>query len=168
MNGTRVRRLSRRLLAVPEEPEAVESGESDYCAGLSLNVDFFWNQRTDVSFLTMRGKDGLINSLAGAVQAGHMKIFDKRLTSYGNDPEFGFTYLIVLGQSHLIIHTWPEKYMMNLDVFTCGTEGDPKAIVEYLKTKLRPEHVQINQAQRGVRKHMHDASEFTDTPAQIN
>ena len=167
MTYTRVNRLARRLLAAPE-PEVAELGEQDYCSGLSLNVDFFWNQQTDVSFLTMRGKNGLISNLEGAVQAGHMKVFDKRLTPYGSNPEFGFTYLIVLGQSHIVIHTWPEKYFMNLDVFTCGNEGDPKAIVDYLKTRLRPEHVQINQAQRGVRKHMHDASEFTDTPAQIN
>lgn len=142
--------------------------DGEYCSGLSLNTDFFWNSSTDVSFLTMGGKEGLLKHLMDAVKAGRMKVFDKRLTSYGNNPKFGFTYLVVLGQSHIVIHTWPEKYFMNIDVFTCGSEGDPKAIIQYLKNVLKPEHVQINQAERGVRKDVKSASEKPDNPSEIN
>lgn len=142
--------------------------EGEYCSGVSINADFFWNQESDVSFLTIGGKNNLINSVLQAVQSGKMQVFDKRLTAYGNDPSFGFTYLVVLGQSHILIHTWPERHFMNLDVFTCGNEGDPNLILNYLRTKLNPEQVQMNQAQRGVRKDIKSATEPPDSPAQIN
>jgi S-adenosylmethionine/arginine decarboxylase-like enzyme len=141
--------------------------EADYCQGLSLNCDFWWNKGTDVSFLTMGGKDFLTKTLEEATKAGKMVVFDKRLTSYGADPNFGFSYLIVLGQSHVMLHTWPEKYMLNIDVFTCGSEGDPQAILDYVKKATNPAHVQMNQAQRGVRKDIENANEKPDSPKDL-
>lgn len=32
----------------------------------------------------------------------------------------GITYLVVLAQSHLAAHTWPEHRFMTVDFFTCG------------------------------------------------
>lgn len=146
--------------------------EGDYCEGVSLNVDFFWDTNKDVSFLTTgnnKDEKGVLRQhLLRAVIAGKMTVFDKRMTQYGKDPNFGFTYLVVLGQSHIMIHTWPEKHMMNLDVFTCGTEGDPHAIVAYLKQATNPDRVQTHQARRGVRADPKDANDHIDTPEQIN
>ncbi len=51
--------------------------EADYCSGISLNCDFWWEEGTDVSFLTMAGKDLIIKSIAEAAKAGMMTIFDK-------------------------------------------------------------------------------------------
>ncbi len=67
-----------------------------------------------------------------------------------------------------MIHTWPERHMMNIDVFTCGSEGDPKKILEYMKQVVKPSHVQMNQAQRGVRKDIENAQEKPDKPQDIN
>lgn len=140
---------------------------ADYCTGLSINADLWWNKDKDVSFLTMAGKDTMAKILADATAKGRMKVFDKRLTSYGSDPKFGFTYLIVLGQSHIMLHTWPEKHLMNLDIFTCGSEGDPKIILSHIRQELKPDYVQTNQNQRGVRKDIHSANEKPDRPQDI-
>lgn len=35
---------------------------------------------------------------------------------------YGISYLVVLEESHIAIHTWPEKGYMHLDVVTCTTE----------------------------------------------
>lgn len=148
--------------------EFLQRENEEYCQGLSLNVDFYWNNDKNVEFLTMRGKDLLLNQVMNAVHAGNMNVVDKRLTSYGPNPDFGFTYLVVLGQSHIVLHTWPEKFFMNIDVFTCGSEGDPKAIIEFLKRSLTPDHMQMNQAQRGVRKDVKDVNEKPDAPQDIN
>ena len=34
--------------------------------------------------------------------------------------------------SHLSIHTWPEKGIAKCDIFTCGEKSEPQKAVEYL------------------------------------
>lgn len=149
-----------------EKIEVLTTPTGDYCSGISLNTDY-WYSPEDSEFLKAKNKETLIKSLIDAAEHGHMKVFDRRLTLYDNNPESGFTYLIVLGQSHIVIHTWPEKGLLNMDVFTCGTEGDPNAILKWIETKFPPQHKKMGQNQRGIRKHMQDATEKIDKPSDI-
>lgn len=149
-----------------EQSEVIHTPTGDYCSGLSLNVDL-WYDPEQTDFLKVKYKDDLIKTLADAAEHGHMNVFDKRLTLYDNNPDSGFTYLIVLGQSHIVIHTWPEKGLLNIDVFTCGTEGDPNAIIDYLVAKYPPMQKKVGQNQRGIRKHMQHAGEKPDSPKSI-
>ena len=48
----------------------------------------------------------------------------------------GLTGIAMLAESHLSIHTWPEKGMAVCDAFTCGDHTNPQAAVEYLRDKL--------------------------------
>lgn len=50
----------------------------------------------------------------------------------------GITLLILLSESHLAIHTWPEKGIMALECFTCGDEGDPVKAVNFFLEILNP------------------------------
>ena len=49
----------------------------------------------------------------------------------------GVSAVVVIAESHLAIHTWPEYGYAAVDVFTCGNTVDPgiasKALQEYLK-----------------------------------
>ena len=47
------------------------------------------------------------------------------------DPQ-GVTALAMLAESHLSIHTWPEKNIAKCDIFTCGAKSTPEKAVEYL------------------------------------
>lgn len=40
-------------------------------------------------------------------------------TSYYEFPQQGLTYVAILSQSHLVIHTWPEANMVRVDLATC-------------------------------------------------
>jgi S-adenosylmethionine decarboxylase len=53
----------------------------------------------------------------------------------------GVTGVIVLSESHFSIHTWPEKNMAVVDVFTCGNEGNAKEAFDILCKHLNPERV---------------------------
>ena len=44
----------------------------------------------------------------------------------------GVTGLAMLADSHLSIHTWPEKGVAKCDIFTCGAKSTPEKAVEYL------------------------------------
>ena len=52
------------------------------------------------------------------------------------DPQ-GVTSIAMLAESHISIHTWPEKGMAVCDVFTCGDTAMPELGVEYMKEQLK-------------------------------
>ena len=54
------------------------------------------------------------------------------LHSHKFDPQ-GVTCIAMLAESHISIHTWPEKQMAVCDIFTCGDHTKPKKGVEYMK-----------------------------------
>lgn len=64
----------------------------------------------------------------------------------------GVTVLTVVAESHLSLHTWPEKGYAAIDVFTCGETTAPIKAVDYLRGILRPTTVEIVSLQRGARR----------------
>ena len=48
----------------------------------------------------------------------------------------GVTALAMLAESHLSIHTWPEKGVAMCDIFTCGSHSKPENAVQYLSEWL--------------------------------
>ena len=58
------------------------------------------------------------------------------ITSHKFEPQ-GVTAVALLAESHISIHTWPEKGIAVCDIFTCGESGAPNAAAEYLKTVLK-------------------------------
>jgi len=56
--------------------------------------------------------------------------------------------VMLLAESHLSIHTWPEYGYAAVDVFTCG--GLPYKALEILSERLDAERTQIVELDRGV------------------
>ena len=49
----------------------------------------------------------------------------------------GVSGVVVIAESHLAIHTWPEHRYAAVDLFTCGSTVDPNACVETLRECFR-------------------------------
>lgn len=49
----------------------------------------------------------------------------------------GVTSIAMLAESHISIHTWPERGMAVCDVFACGDTATPEDCVEYMKEQLK-------------------------------
>ena len=49
----------------------------------------------------------------------------------------GISGVVVIAESHLAIHTWPEYGYSAVDIFTCGEEVDPWRAHQYLRKKLK-------------------------------
>ena len=57
----------------------------------------------------------------------------------------GVTGFALLAESHISIHTWPEKGMAVGDVFTCGDTAMPEIGVEYMKEQLKATDIVSNE-----------------------
>lgn len=61
----------------------------------------------------------------------------------------GVSGVVVVAESHLAIHTWPEYGYAAVDYFSCGPV-DTEAAIRYLEEKLGAEKVTIREIERGA------------------
>jgi len=61
----------------------------------------------------------------------------------------GATVLVLLSESHLSIHTYPEKGFAALDCYTCGDTVDPEVAINYLMKVLKPQTAYPKLLKRG-------------------
>ena len=64
----------------------------------------------------------------------------------------GATVFVLLSESHLSIHTYPEKGYAAIDCYTCGRTVDPTKAVQYLIEKLKPTRYSGKLLLRGMDK----------------
>lgn len=64
----------------------------------------------------------------------------------------GITGVVLLAESHLAIHTWPEINYVAIDIFTCGEKAYPQKALNYLKKQFKPRKVEIKKLKRGKLK----------------
>jgi spermidine synthase len=62
---------------------------------------------------------------------------------------FGVSGVVVIQESHLAIHTWPEYRYAAVDLFTCGNSVNPWVSYESLKTAFEAEHGSAIELNRG-------------------
>ncbi len=62
----------------------------------------------------------------------------------------GVSGVVVIAESHLSLHTWPEYGYAAVDFFTCGDRVDPYKAHDYLKNKLKAGSSLINELKRGI------------------
>jgi len=62
----------------------------------------------------------------------------------------GATVLVLLSESHLSIHTYPERGFAALDCYTCGETVDPQIAIDYMVSVLKPEKVYAKKLVRGI------------------
>ena len=88
----------------------------------------------------------LEETLVESVRKAEGKIIGKIFHKFS--PQ-GVTGIIAIAESHVSIHTWPEKNYMALDVFTCGNRVDPWKIYKLVAEKVKHENVKVIELKRG-------------------
>jgi len=63
---------------------------------------------------------------------------------------WGVSGAVVISESHLTIHTWPEYGYAAVDLFTCGDEVNPWDAFNYLSEKLQAGRVETTEVPRGI------------------
>ena len=62
----------------------------------------------------------------------------------------GVSGVVVIAESHLSIHTWPEYNYAAVDFFTCGDSVDPYKAYDYMKKMLKSKTSEVKELERGI------------------
>lgn len=66
-------------------------------------------------------------------------------------PPGGVTGVVLLAESHLAVHTWPERHAVTLDAYVCNVSADNSAAAQALIARL----IAAFAPQRVVRQQLH-------------
>ena len=86
-------------------------------------------------------------ALRRAVQAAGATLLHLHLHAFGSGG--GVSGVAVLAESHISIHTWPERSYAAIDVFMCGS-AEPHKVVPILRHAFKARRVAICEQLRGV------------------
>ena len=62
----------------------------------------------------------------------------------------GVSGVVIISESHLAIHTWPELGYAAVDLFTCGENCDPKIAYDFLKAAFSSKSGSYSELRRGM------------------
>ncbi len=63
----------------------------------------------------------------------------------------GWSGFVVIAESHISIHTFPQKGFLSADVYTCKNGMDNSLIIEFFKNRFQLEEVETNFIKRGLK-----------------
>jgi S-adenosylmethionine decarboxylase len=89
--------------------------------------------------------DVIRNALHEAVERANMTLL--RMMIHQFSPQ-GLTAVAIVAESHVFIHTWPEKKYVALDAFTCGKNAVPERILEVIRAAFLPKHIGMQEIVR--------------------
>lgn len=62
----------------------------------------------------------------------------------------GLSGVVILAESHISVHTWPEQGFAAVDLLSCGSMSAALDAIEYLRQRLMPSEVRIETLPRGA------------------
>lgn len=109
-------------------------------AGTHLIIDL-WDARSLDDLALME------STLRRAVEAARATLLHIHLHHF--TPNGGISGVAVLAESHISVHTWPERDFAAFDVFMCG-DAEPRAAIAVLESAFRPGRVEVGEHLRGL------------------
>lgn len=149
---TREEEYNNNVVPFARNDQAAESGEdlpADHfivkdgvaCAGTHLIIDLVdADGLADVDLIDAAMRECV--SEAGAT------LLHIHLHPFTPEGVAGVSGVAVLAESHISIHTWPERRYAALDVFMCG-DAKPEKCVEVLRRRFNAGEVRVNELLRG-------------------
>lgn len=124
-------------LQVPQDHFIVRNGV--VCAGAHLIVDIWGSDCLDDLELMEQALREAVDTAGATLLHIHLHHFT---------PNGGISGVAVLAESHISVHTWPERQFAAFDIFMCG-EARPELGVEVLRQHFQPEQLHVHELLRG-------------------
>ena len=70
-----------------------------------------------------------------------------------NFPGAGLTCVLILAESHAILHTWPESGIVHIDIFSCSTRLKSLAAIEEVSRSFGAAHMSVREIPRADGHH---------------
>ena len=109
-------------------------------AGNHIILDI-WNAKY------LNDREFIENTLIDAIEQAGATLLHIHLHTFTEGG--GISGVAVLAESHISVHTWPEKSFAAFDIFMCGV-ANPEKAVDAIKKAFKPERVIVGGMKRGV------------------
>ena len=90
---------------------------------------------------------GIENALLEGARKAGATVLHSYMHPFGEG--MGVSGVVVLAESHISIHTWPERGYAAIDLFMCG-KCDPYKAIPALKAAFAPNGIQVAESKRGL------------------
>jgi len=120
-------------------PDYFVDDGSDIFAGTHLLVDV-WDARN------LTNPEAIEKSLVRAAEDARATVLNGHFHSFGSG--LGVSGVLLLAESHISIHTWPERRFASIDVFMCG-KCNPYDTLPEIK-KVFSNSLTISASKRGL------------------
>ena len=124
--------------------------DSDYFSTCSSTGDQFAGRHILADFWEVK-RMGDLDFIRETIEESARKASANVLHSYYHPfgDEMGVSGVTISAESHISIHTWPERSFASIDVLMCGN-CDPQTTVDYLPKIFKPTSVDLSLNRRGV------------------
>jgi len=92
---------------------------------------------------------GIAAMMIAAAKAARATVMESAF--YRFEPQ-GVSGTVILAESHISIHTWPEKGYAAMDFYTCGDHTDPWLACDHAAQALGATSVLTTELKRGIEK----------------
>lgn len=92
--------------------------------------------------------DSIERLLRASADAAGARILHSHFHSFGEG--MGVTGVVLLAESHISIHTWPESGFAAADIFMCG-EAAPQRALDVIEAALQPESLEVRTVARAAK-----------------
>ena len=99
----------------------------------------------DTAILTSEQR--LLTAMREAAAAGRATVVGQASAVF---PNGAVTAVLLLAESHLAVHTWPEHRMASFDLLTCG-KLSAELIFSHLRAALAPTRTSVTRTVRDLR-----------------
>ena len=101
----------------------------------------------DCSFEVLSSLESVKTAMVEAAKRAEATIIDVVFHEFN---PFGISGVVVIAESHLSIHTWPEHRYAAVDIFSCGDTLKPAEAANYLVEQFRASRASCVEVKRGV------------------
>ena len=102
---------------------------------------------SDCNSRTLSDVDQVTNILVTAAKEANAEVLQ---TAFHRFTPQGVSGVVVIAESHLSIHTWPEYGYAAMDIYTCGDHTDPWKACRYAAEKFQAKQMLTTEVRRGL------------------